>query len=371
MYLLQRMTGACGWGRLLLCSLILLPLAVPQSALSQTKRPSKGSGSAKTPTTSSATTTPAQSPSLGAISGTITDQTGEVAEGAIVELTRDNNPKKQQVASGSNGEYSFANVAPGPFHITVTAPGFDTKTYSGEVQAGQAFVVPAIALNITAVTAEVNVELTPVEVAEEQVTEEIHQRAFGIIPNFYVTYEADPAPLPTRQKFKLAWKSATDPVTIVGAGAIAGIYQAADEFPGYGQGAEGYGKRLGAAYADIFVGTFVGSAVFPTLLHQDPRYFYRGTGTTRSRLLYAVGNAVVCKGDNKKWQPNYSNFLGSFASGGVSYLYYPASDRSLSLVVQNSMVRIAESSLAGIVQEFVLRRFTSVHGGKKQNQNQP
>jgi len=364
MYLLRRLTGAGGWGRLLFLSLLVLPLLFPQSAFSQTKRPAKKPGSSKTPSTSS--TTPTQDPSLGAVSGTITDQKGEVAEGAVVELTRDNDSKKQQVASGSNGEYSFANVPPGPFKITVTAPGFDTETYSGEVHAGQALVVPAIALNITAVTAEVNVELTPVEVAEEQVTEELHQRVLGFIPNFYVTYEADPAPLPARQKFRMAWHSVTDPVTIVGAGAIAGIYQAADEFPGYGQGAEGYGKRLGAAYADIFVGTFVGSAFFPTVLHQDPRYFYKGTGTTRSRLLYAIGNAFITKGDNKKWQPNYSNFLGSFASGGISYLYYPASDRSLSLVMQNSAVRIAESSLAGIVQEFVLRRFTSVRGGKKQ-----
>ena len=364
MYLLRRLTGAGYGGRLLVSGLLLLPLAFPQLALSQAKRPSKSSSTAKTPVASNPA--PTQNASLGAVFGTITDQRGEVAEGAIVELARDNDSKKQQVASGSNGEYSFANVPPGPFHITVTAPGFDTKTYAGEVHAGQSFVVPAIALNITAVTAEVNVELTPVEVAQEQVTEEIHQRAFGFIPNFYVTYEADPAPLPTKQKFRLAWKSVTDPVTIIGAGAIAGIYQAADEFPGYGQGAEGYGKRLGAAYADVLVGTFVGSAVFPTLLHQDPRYFYRGTGSTRSRLMYALANSVITKGDNKKWQPNYSNFLGSFASGGVSYLYYPASDRSLSLVVQNSMVRIAESSLAGIVQEFVLRRFTSVHGGKKQ-----
>jgi hypothetical protein len=369
MYLLRRLTQAGGWGRLLLASALLTPLAFSQLGLSPTKRPAKNPGANNTPGTSSASAAATQNPSLGAISGTVTDQKGDVAEGAIVELTLDNSSKKQQVSSGPNGEYSFANVTPGSFHLAVTAPGFDTKTYSGEVSAGQALLVPPIGLNITTVTAEVNVELTPVEVAQEQVTEEIHQRAFGFIPNFYVTYEADPAPLIARQKFKLAWKSATDPVTIIGAGAIAGIYQAADEFPGYGQGAEGYGKRLGAAYADIFAGTMLGSAVFPSLLHQDPRYFYRGTGSTKSRLLYALSNAFICKGDNKKWQPNYSNFIGSFASGGISYLYYPAADRSLSLVVQNSVVRIAESSLAGIVQEFVLRKFTSVRGGKKQSSN--
>jgi hypothetical protein len=373
MHLLRRSRGAGFWGGLLFSGLLVLPLAFPQLALSQSKRPSssqtKGSGATKS--SSSSTSTTPQNSSLGTISGTVVDQAGEVAEGAQVQLTRDKDASKQEVASGANGEYTFTNLAPGPFRLTVTAPGFDTKIYAGEVHAGQTVVVPAIALNITTVTSEVTVELTPVEVATEQVTEEIHQRAFGFIPNFYVTYDAHPAPLPTRQKFRLAWKSVTDPVTIVGAGFLAGIYQAADEFPGYGEGGEGYGKRLAATYSDIFVATMAGSAVFPTLLHQDPRYFYRGTGSTRSRLLYAMGNAIICKGDNKKWQPNYSNFLGSFAAGGISYLYYPASDRSLGLVVQNSMVRIAESGLAGIVQEFVLRRFTSVHGNKKQTSTQP
>ena len=113
----------------------------------------------------------------------------------------------------------------------MTAPGFDTKIYSGEVRAGQTVVVPVITLTITTVTASVDVELTPLKVAEEQLQEEVHQRVFGIIPNFYVSYEANAAPLVPRQKFKLAFKSVTDPITIVGAGAIAGIYQAADEFP--------------------------------------------------------------------------------------------------------------------------------------------
>jgi hypothetical protein len=376
MYLLRRITGAGYWRRLLLSSLLVMPFAIPQAALCQSKRPSTGqaktSGTSMTQSSSSTTDSARQNPSLGSISGTVTDQDGEAAEGAQIELALDSDSSKQQAVSGPNGEYSFANVIPGPFHLTLTAPGFDAKIFAGEVHAGQVFLVPAITLTITAVKSEVTVELTPIEVAEEQVQEEVHQRIFGVIPNFYVSYEPDAAPLAPRQKFRLAWKSVTDPVTIVGAGVLAGIYQAADEFPGYGQGAEGYGKRLGATYADIFVGTFVGGAILPTLFKQDPRYFYQGTGTTRSRLLHAVSNAVICKGDNKKWQFNYSEVLGDFASGGVSYLYYPASDRSLSLVMQNSAVRLAETSLAGVVQEFLLRRFTTVHAKKqKSSQSEP
>ena len=104
----------------------------------------------------------------------------------------------------------------------------------------------------------------------------------------------------------------------------------------------------------------IGGAILPSLLHQDPRYFYQGTGSTKSRLMHALSNSVVARSDTtKKWQPNYSGILGSFAAGGVSYLYYPASDRSTELYLQNSLIRLGESSVAGLIQEFVLRRFTS------------
>jgi hypothetical protein len=366
MYLLQRLTDVANWRRLLVWSSLLLPLLLPQAALSQSKRPSSGQSKSTTKKSTPQTQTPNQS--AGTVSGVVTDQGGSVAVGATIQLSAGNSAK-QEVPSGDNGEYTFTNVPPGPFQLTVSAPGFDTKIYSGTVQTGQSVLVPAIALNISAVTAEVTVELSPVEVAEEQVKEQEQQRVLGFIPNFYVSYVPDAAPLNPRQKFQLAFKSVSDPITILGSGFLAGVYQAADEFPGYGQGAQGYFKRFGAAYADVLVGTFVGSAALPSLLKQDPRYFYKGTGTTRSRLKYAIANAVICKGDNKKWQPNYSSIIGSFASGGVSYLYYPASDRSLSLVVQNSLVRIAEGSVAGIMQEFVLRPLTSVKK-KKQTSTQ-
>ena len=372
MYSLQGLTDVAQWRRVLIWGTLAFSLILPQATLSQSpsKRPSSGQSKASTTSKKSATQPQSPSASSGTVSGTVTDQAGSVAVGAQIELTSDANSSKQEATSGDNGDYSFTDVPPGPFHLTVSAPGFDTKIFSGTAQAGQPFLVPIIALSITAVTAEVSVELTPVEVAEEQVKEQEQQRVLGFIPNFYVSYVPDAAPLVPRQKFQLAFKSATDPITILGAGFLAGIYQAADEFPGYGQGAQGYGKRFGAAYADVVVGTFVGSAALPSLLKQDPRYFYKGTGSTRSRLGYAIANAVICKGDNKKWQPNYSGIIGSFASGGVSYLYYPASDRSLSLVVQNSMVRIAEGSIAGIMQEFVLRSLTSVKGKKKQTSTQ-
>jgi len=331
------------------------PVVPPETIeIAQAKKPAT-SGAQKT-RTSSAQKPDAQSSAN--ISGTVIDQTGAVAEGAQVRLTRDDHSPAQEVASGGNGEYSFTNLPPGPFRITVTAPGFDTQTFSGDLEKGQAFPVPAIMLSITTAVTEVRVGVSPVEVAQEQIKEQEQQRVLGFIPNFFVSYVPDAAPLIPRQKFQLSWRSTIDPFTFVAVGMLAGLEQASDDFPGYGQGAEGYAKRYGAAYADVFAGTFIGSAILPSLLKQDPRYFYRGTGSTSSRLMYALGNSVICKGDNKKWQPNYSGILGSFATGGISYLYYPSSDRSTSLFLQNSLIRIAESSIAGVFQEFVLKKLT-------------
>ena len=300
-------------------------------------------------------TVPQQS---GSISGTVIVQTGALAVGAQVQLTRDDQSPKQETVTGDNGQFSFTNVPPGPFKITVTSPGFDNNEATGELSPGQAYIVPEMLLNVATAVTEVRVEMTQVEVAQEELKEQLKQRVLGFIPNFYVTYEPDPAPLIPRQKFYLAWRSVIDPFTIAGVGFLAGIQQASDEYGGYGQGAEGYAKRFGAAYGNVFIGTFLGSAVLPSILHQDPRYFYKGTGSTKSRILYALGNAVVAKGDNKKWQPNYSQIIGAFATGGISQLYYPASDRGGDLVVQNALLRLATSAVAGIFQEFVLRRLT-------------
>jgi len=293
----------------------------------------------------------------GSITGTVTVPGGAIAVGAQVQLTRDGQAPVD-VLSNDDGQYSFTNQPPGPFELTVTGTGFETKTFSGNLDTGGVFNVPAIELVVARATTEVRVSGSVEEVAEEQIKYQEQQRVLGFIPNFYASYVPDAAPLNPKQKFELAWKSVSDPITIVGAGFLAGIYQAADEYGGYGEGAEGYAKRFGATYGDVFIGTFIDSALLPSLLHQDPRYFYRGTGSKKSRVMYALANAVMCKGDNKEYQPNYSAILGSFITSGISYTYYPASDRSASLMVQTALIRIAEGSVAGLFQEFVVRKLT-------------
>ncbi len=273
-----------------------------------------------------------------------------------------------EAVSANNGQFSFANVAPGPFQLVVTSAGFAPQTFSGTLGAGEVYIVPEIALSVAANITAVEVGLPRIEVAEEQIKIEEKQRVLGILPNFYVSYIPNAAPLNSKQKFKLAWKTVTDPFTLVFVGGAAGVEQAQNHFAEYGQGAQGYAKRFGAGYADAFAGTFIGGAIFPSFLKQDPRYFYKGTGSTRYRVLYAIANAVICKGDNGRWQANYSNILGSLAAGGVSNLYYPAQDRNgLGLTLENGALGVGASAISNLFQEFVIRKLTPKVPGKSSN----
>ena len=293
----------------------------------------------------------------GSISGTLVVQTGAVAVGAHVQLTSENQSTTLEVLSGDDGQFSFANLPPGSFQLTITAPGFETQVFSVALSPGEAYISPEIMLSVATAVTEVRVSVSEVEVAEEQVKEQEKQRVLGFIPNFYVTYEPDPAPLTSKLKFQLAFKSVVDPFTFVAVGFLAGLQQATDEFGAYGQGAEGYAKRYGAAYGNVVTSTFIGSAILPSLFKQDPRYFYRGTGSVKSRIGYALANAVICKGDNKKWQFNYSEVIGAFATGAISYTYYPQGDRH-GVVWENGLIKLGESAIAGVFQEFVIRRLT-------------
>ena len=298
-----------------------------------------------------------QAAKLGIVIGTVLDQSGAVSVGTVIRLTPEDKSAYREVISGDNGQFSFSNVPAGKFKLSITSAGFGGEAFSGELAAGQTYLVPPIVLSIATVVTAVDVKDDPVQVATEEVKEELHQRVLGFIPNFYVTYHEDAAPLTIKLKFQLAWKSSTDPITLGGTAFLAGLQQAGDQYAGFGQGAEGYGKRLGAAYADVFASTFLSGAVFPTLLKQDPRYFYKGTGSTRSRILRAAGNSVFCKGDNGRWQVNYSNIGGSFGAAAITSTYYPTHNQA-SVVLANGLVRMGESSLAGIFQEFVARRLT-------------
>ena len=296
----------------------------------------------------------------GNIRGVVESKDGELYEGASVTLTETSPaaPPARSQETDSDGVFNFIDVPPGAFKLTISSKGFGTQTISDVLHPGEDYDAQTIVLPVT-YTSEVRVTATPQDIAVEQLHEEEQQRVLGVIPNFFVTYVPNAPALTTRQKYALAWRSSIDWFTWVEAGAFAGMEQADNTFSGYGQGTQGYAKRYGASYADSFFGAMLGGAVFPALFKQDPRYFYKGTGTIRSRAVYAIENAVICKGDNGRWQFDYSGILGSLAAGGVSNLYYPAGSRDgAGLTFEETGLGIAGSAVANLFQEFLVRKLT-------------
>jgi hypothetical protein len=220
-------------------------------------------------------------------------------------------------------------------------------------------LVSQVVLPMAATATEVRVSGDREELAEEQVHLALEQRVLGILPNFYSTYDWNAPPMESKQKFELAFRAVTDPMAFVGAGALASFQQGTNSYAGYGQGVKGYSKRFGAAYANDVSGRMLSSAVFPALFHQDPRYFYMGSGSFIHRASYAIAGAVICRGDNGRWQPNYSHVFGSFGAGALSNLYYPPGDRGVSLTLVNGLIEVAGHAGNNLLREFVLKGLTS------------
>lgn len=302
--------------------------------------------------------TSAPNPATGQITGTVTDSNGDVIWGATVGLQRLDGKNPLKLVSDDNGFFDFKQLDPGSYRITISAPDFTDWTSADlALNAGQYMILRDCKLRVT-VTTTVNVAYTPTEIATEQVQVEEKQRAFGIVPNFYVVYEANPAPLTARLKFHLAMKTSSDIVSVLGVGALAGFNQAGNT-PDYRQGWKGYGERFGAAAADGFTDIMIGGAILPSILRQDPRYYYKGTGTNKSRVLHAISSPFVCRADNGRLQPNYSSIGGDLSSSALSNLYYPPSNRGSGLIFQNFFLTTGERMLSSLVQEFVLGRVTA------------
>jgi len=220
-------------------------------------------------------------------------------------------------------------------------------------------------LPVAEATSSVTVSGDPGTIAEEEVQVEIQQRVLGVLPNFYTSYDWNAGPLGTRQKFELAYHAMTDPVAFAGAGALAAYEHLNQVYPAYEYGFEGYNHRYWAAYGNDAIGRLLASAAFPSLFHQDPRYFYKGTGSIGTRATYAIVSVAVCRGDNGKRQLNISRLLGTFASGAVSNLYYPAANRGVGLVMVNGLIQTAGNAGNNLLREFLFKRISthSKNGG--------
>lgn len=290
------------------------------------------------------------------LSGTVTDRDGDSIPAVRITLTVDTQPPRTAITT-SDGVFNFANLPAGPWSLTIAAAGFAPHHTSGTLQPGETRALPDIALT-SAVTTNVEVSASQVQIAEAQVHIEEQQRVLAVIPNFYVSYDPNPVPLAPRQKYELAFRTLIDPVTLTLNGVSAGIEEATHTYA-WEQGASGYAKRYAAGYGVALTGTLFTNAVLPVLFHQDPRYFYKGTGSTHSRALYAIANSVVCKGDNHRFQPNYSGILGSLAASGLANAYYPAPNRAgAALTFEGAALGIGVSAFQNLMQEFVVRRLT-------------
>lgn len=305
-------------------------------------------------------------PQPGIIVGTVVDANGDAVPGAAVVLQGPTLKSPRTIVSNNNGFFEFSNVESGtPYHVNISAQGFASWTSPDvTLNPGQYVILTVGRLRVAKAVTSVTVGYSPEEVATEQVKIEEHQRVFGIIPNFYVSYEKDAAPLTTKLKFQLAAKVSYDPITFIGVGIVAAAGQAGDH-PNYPEGWKGYGERYGAAYANGFTDIMIGGAILPSILHQDPRYFYQGTGTNKSRALHALASPFVCRGDNGRPQPNYSTIGGDLASSALSNAYYPASNRGVGLFLGNFLIGTGQRAASNLMQEFVLRRLTP----KARNQN--
>lgn len=295
------------------------------------------------------------------ISGTVTDGSGAVIPGAEVLLHSDAGLHLRTLIADQSGFFEFRAVPAGrSYRITITATGFVTWTSNAlSTQAGQFLLLGQIPLRVDGgpVSITVTASTSPVELATEQVHIAEQQRVFGFIPNVLVVYDEDAVPLTAKLKFKLALRVAIDPVTFIGVAGFAAINQAAST-PNYIEGIKGYGQRVGALYADGFTDLMLAGAVLPSVLRQDPRYFYQGTGTGKSRALHALLSPFICKGDNGRWQPNYSSLGGDIASTAISEAYYPASNRGVGFLFGNFSINTAERMASAIAQEFLLRKLT-------------
>lgn len=295
------------------------------------------------------------------LSGSVVDKSGDVLQGAQVTLEGAPGSALRTVESDANGHFEFTGLTPAVYKLTVNAPGMSTfSSQQIPLHAGEFLILPTVTLSVSPITTTVTVNPGN---SEQLSVEQLHvaeeQRVAGVIPNFYSSYDWNAPPMLPKQKFQLSIRSIVDPVSFLGVAGIAGAEQYRNVFPTYGGGIQGYGKRYGAALANHVSGTLLGRAVYPSIFHQDPRYFYKGNGSIKSRALYAISAALVARGDNGRWEPNYSLILGHFSAAAISNLYYPAADRGASLVVFNGLAGIGGDAVANLVREFVLKRFTS------------
>ena len=303
---------------------------------------------------------PAAVQTSGTLSGTVLDANGGIVHGATVTLESETHVKHIAL-SDENGFFRLPGLPVGLYSVSITAEGFGRWQESAvPMRADQDLELPHIVLPIASASTDVQVVYSSHEVAREQIKEEEQQRLLGVIPNFYSSYVWEAEPLSPGQKLQLAGRAIVDPVAFLGAGIAAGVQQSRNTYPGFEQGAAGYGSRYGVDFGAGAVGVLLGRGLLPVVFHQDPRYFYKGTGTNVARAKYAVTRAFIQRGDNGRWQPAYSSLLGNFASGAISNEFLTARDRNAgSTTITNGFLGIGFDMADSLLREFVWKSITT------------
>ena len=196
-------------------------------------------------------------------------------------------------------------------------------------------------------------EATPAAAANTQPAEPPGgNRVFGVLPN-YRTADASQVGtvLTPGQKLDIAGKDSFDYPLVALAGALAGLGQLTNQSPSFGQGAKGFGHRLVTNYADQAMGNMFTEGVFPVLLHEDPRYFRRGTGSIPSRALYALTRVIVTHKDAGGMRFNYSEWLGNASAVAISNAYYPDS-RAISDNGTKLLMQVGTDAVSQVLKEF-------------------
>lgn len=304
-----------------------------------------------------------QQSKLAVLSGYATDPDGADIPGATIHIDGPSSQDHFTTTSDAAGFFEVIGVRPHvEYRVSATATGFSAGSESHvSLAEGEVLEIPPVVLEpradiqVTAVTAQ--------EAAMAEVQQEESQRVLGIVPNFFVVYGNGPyVPLPSKLKFHLAFKAATDPVTFGSVAFLSGLDQAAFT-PSYVEGTKGYFQRFGANYADTASDVLLGGAILPSLFHQDPRYFVQGSGTKKSRAWHAIQAPFVTRGDNGHPQFNISSVGGDVISGALSNVYYPPADRGVGLMLDSAGVTTIGRIANALFQEFIFGKFTS---GSKQ-----
>jgi hypothetical protein len=293
------------------------------------------------------------------IYGNVTDSSSAPIFGAVVTV-KGSDGNSYTTVTDSKGSFRISSLTADNYSVKISAKGFSDWSASNvpasiTPESRPLRAVMQVAPAVTSVT----VGLPPQQVAEQQLKQEVKQRVAGVIPNFYVTYEPHPAPLTPRQKFHLGLRTLLDPATFAAAGITAGIQQKSNSYYQYGQGTEGFAKRFGAEYATAADGILITSVLADSVLHQDPRYFYSGKGTTAQRAWYAVKSAFRAKGDNGKWQPPYAGLIGYVAAAEIAQTYHPDPRTQYTLIGRTLLFRSVGLVGLNLFEEFLLKKLTT------------